>query len=262
MRSIWRGAISFGLIHIPVRLYKASRDRELKFKLLHKKDMGEIRYARICKEDGKEVPWDDVVKGYEYQKGDYVVLTDEDFEKADVKKSRTIEILDFTHEDKINSMYYETPYFLEPEKGATKAYALLREALKRSKKVAIGHFVFRLHEHLGVIRPHGDILVLNQLRYDSELVQPKGLEIPKKENLEKKEIEIALKLIDQLTKPFKPGDYSDTYADELKAIIKKKAKSKKIVVKKGKEPKSPKVHDIMALLKKSLEEHKKKRRAA
>ena len=260
MRSIWRGAINFGLIHIPVRLYSASKDRELKFKLLHKKDLSEIRYARICKEDGKEVPWEDIVKGYEYRKGDYVVLTEDDFERADPKKTKTIEILDFTGEDEIDTMLYETPYYLEPEPGALKAYHLLREALKRSKKVAVGNFVLRQHEHLGVIKPHGDVLVLNQLRYSSELLSPKGLHIPK-EHVSGKEIEVALKFIEELTKSFKPGEYSDTYTDEVKKIIQQKAKGKKIKIKHEKAP-SPKIHDIMSLLKGSLEQHKKRRKKA
>lgn len=256
--SVWKGALSFGLIHIPVRVYSASRARELKFKLLHNKDLSEIRYARICKSDGKEIPWEDIVKGYEYRPGDYVVLTDEDFEKANIKKTKTIEILDFTDEGQIDTIYYETPYYLEPEKGAEKAYALLREALKSSNKVAVGRFVVRNHEHLGVIKPHDNVLVLNQLRYDSEIINPKGLNIPKKESIPKKELEIALDLIDQLTKPFKPRDYSDTYTDEIKEVIAKKAKGKKVTIKKGQIPKATKVHDIMSLLKESLEQHKKK----
>lgn len=258
MRTIWKGAISFGLIHIPVRLYTASKTRELKFKMLHKQDLGEIRYARICKADGKEIPWEDIVKGYEYQEGDFVVLTEEDFVKASPKKTRTIEIVDFTDENQIDTMYYDTPYYLEPEKGAEKAYVLLREALKRTKKIAVGHFVFKHHEHLGVIKAHDDLLILNQLRYDSELVNPKGLHIPKTQAVAKKEIDIALQLIDQLTKPFNPKDYSDTYTDEIKEIIKKKSKGQKVVIKKGEAPKSRKAHDIMELLKMSLEQHKKK----
>ena len=258
MKSIWKGAISFGLIHIPVRLYSASRTRELKFKMLHKKDLGEIRYARICKVDGKEVPWEEIVKGYEYQEGDYVVLTEQDFESADPKKSKTVEIIDFTDEGAIDTIYFSTPYYLEPQKGAEKAYVLLREALKRSKKVAVGHFVFKQHEHLGVIKPHGDLLVLNQLRYDSELIQPQGLNIPKKTETSKKEIDVALQLIDELTKPFRPEDYFDSYTEKVKEIIKKKSKGEKVAIKKGEAPKSPKVHDIMALLKESLEQHKKK----
>jgi len=262
MKSIWRGAISFGLIHIPVRLYSASKDRELKFKLLHKKDLSEIRYARICKADGKEIPWEEIVKGYEYREGDYVVLTEEDFEKANPKKTKTIEIVDFTGEDEIDTMLYETPYYLEPE-GSSKAYNLLREALKRSKKVAVGNYVLRQHEHLGVIKPHGDVLVLNQLRYSSELKSPKGLHIPKEAAFPKNEVDVALKLIEELTKPFKPGNYSDTYTDEVKKIIAQKSKGKKIKIKHEK-MKSHKVHNIMSLLKDSLEQHKKKgkRRAA
>jgi len=262
MRSIWRGSISFGLVNIPVRLYSASHSRELSFKLLHKKDLSEIRYARICKAEGKEIPWEEIVKGYEYQPGDYVILADEDFEKANLKKTKSIEILDFTKENEIDPMYYDTPYYLEPEKGAAKAYNLLRESLIKSKKVAIGKFVFKNHEHLGVIMPHDDILVLNQLRYESELVKPTDLHIPKAEDLSKKEIDMALKLIDQLTKPFKPEDYYDTYTKEIKEIIEKKAKGIKTKTKKGEAPKPSKVHDIMSLLKDSLQKHKKKSRIA
>lgn len=258
MKSIWKGAITFGLIHIPVSMYSASRGRELKFKMLHNKDKGEIRYARICKVDGKEIPWEDIVKGYEYSEGDYVILTEEDFVSANPKKTKNVEIIDFTDENQIDTMYYSTPYYLEPQKGAEKAYILLREALKKSKKVAVGQFVFKQHEHIGVIRAHKEILVLNQLRYESEIIQPKGLNIPKKVSTTKAEIEIALKFIDQLTKTFKPGEYSDSYTDELKELIRKKAKGKKVSIKKGEAPKSPKMHDIMALLKASLQQHQKK----
>ena len=258
MRSLWKGAISFGLVNIPIRLYKASRERELKFKLLHKKDLSEIRYARICKADGKEVPWEEVVKGYQLQDGDYVVLADEDFERANLKKTRSIDIIDFTDEDQIDTIYYETPYYIEPEKGAAKAYILLREALKRSKKVAVGNYVLRQHEHLAVIKPHGDLLLLNQLRYDAEIIKPKDLNIPKKEAISKTEIDMALELIDKLTKPFHPSDYVDTYAKEIKQVINQKAKGKRVKIKKEPVSKTPKVHDIMTLLKESLAERKKK----
>lgn len=259
MHSIWQGAISFGLIHIPVRLYSASRSRELKFKLLHQKDRSEIRYARICKTEGKEIPWKEIAKGYEYKKGSYIVLTEEDFEKANVKKSKTIEVLDFTAEGQIETMYFEAPYYLEPEKGASKAYALLREALKKSKKVAVARFVFQHHEHLGVIKPHGDLLVLNQLRYSAEIIDPKPLNIPKKEHVSEKEVAIALKLIDELTRPFKIQHYSDTYTDELKSLIKRKARGKRVAIKKEKVEKAPKIHDMMSLLKDSLKQSKKRK---
>jgi DNA end-binding protein Ku len=263
VHSIWRGAISFGLVHIPIRLYSASRIRELKYKMLHKQDLSEIRYARICKADGKEIPWKDIVKGYAFKEGDYAILTEEDFDKADPKKSRTIEISDFTEEDQIDTMYYDTPYYLEPEKGAAKAYTLLCEALKQSKKVAVGHFVFHHHEHLGIIRAHGNLLILHQLRYSSEIIDAKDLAVPKVP-VPKKELDMALKLIGQLTKPFKASSYSDTYTDQIKAIIKKKSKGQRVAIKKEPEAKSVKVHDILSLLKSSIDERKKpkKRKAA
>lgn len=257
MRSIWKGSISFGLINIPVRLYGASRSRELKFKLLHKKDHSEIHYARICEAEGKEIPWEEIVKGYKYKKGDYVVLADEDFEKANLKKTKTIEILDFTYEDQIDTIYFKTPFYLEPEKGAANAYNLLREALKKSKKVAVGHFVLRNHEHLGVIKPHGDLLILNQLRYQSELIPPKDLQIPKEKAIPKRELDTALSLIDLLTKEFNPKKYADTYTEEVKALIAKKAKGGKLKPRKEKRARPAK---IFPLLKKSLELHKKKAR--
>ncbi len=259
MHSLWKGALSFGLVHIPIRMYSASSERELKFKMLHKKDLSEIRYARICKTDGKEIPWEDIVKGFEYEKGDFVVLTDEEFEKASPKKTRTIEILDFTDEHQIDTIYYDTPYYLEPEKGAESAYALLYEALKQTKKIAVGRFVFHHHEHIGVIRVYKNLLVLHQLRYHSEIHSAQGLK-SSHAAVPKTELSMAIKLIDELTKPFKPERYSDTYTDEIKAIIKKKAKGQKIVVKKAPEEKSAKVHNILTLLKESLEPKKKSKR--
>lgn len=261
MHPVWRGAISFGLVNIPVRLYHASKEKELKFHLLHKKDLSQIRYARICKLDGKEVPWDEVVKGYELEKGTFVVLTDEDFEKAYPKKTRTIEILDFTDEDQVDGIYYQLPYFLEPDKNGSKAYLLLREALIRSQKVAIGSFVFRNKQHIGMIKAYGNLLMLIQLRFHTDLKNPKEIEIPK-EPIPKKELDVAIQFVDQMTKKFIPAHYADTYTDEMKALIKKKAKGKKVKPKKGKEAVSPKVHDIMSLLKKSLEERPKKRKSA
>jgi len=262
MRPIWKGSLSFGLVNIPVRLYSASKPRELKFKLLHDTDKSEIRYARICKEDGKEIPWEHIVKGYEYKPGDYVILADEDFEKANLKLTKTVEILDFTKEDEIDPMLYDTPYYLEPEKGAISAYNLLREALKKSKKVAIGQYVLRNHEHIGIIKPHGDILILLQLRYMEEVVNTQDIKIPKEKEASKKELDLALKLIDQLTTHFNPKKYKDKYTAQIKEIIAKKAKGIKTTVKKAPKSKSGKVHDIMSLLKDSLEKHHDRRKIA
>jgi len=194
MRPLWKGSISFGLVNIPVRLYSASKQRELKFHLLHKKDLSEIRYARICKSEEKEVPWKDVVKGYDLGEGEYVVLTPEDFERAQPKKMHSLEILSFVDVAEIDPLYYQTPYFLEPEKGAAKAYALLREALEESKKGALAKFVFHDHEHIGLIKPKDSILMLVQLRYNNELLSQKELNIPSKEGVSKKELEVAIKL--------------------------------------------------------------------
>jgi DNA end-binding protein Ku len=257
MRTIWKGSLTFGLVNIPIRLYSASRTQELKFKLLHKTDNSEIRYARICKADGKEIPWQDIVKSYELEDGRYVILTPEDFQKADLKKTSSIEIVDFVDQNDIDPIYYEIPYYLEADKGAGKAYTLLRDALAKSKKVGIGNYVMRNHEHLAVIRPYGDYLLLNQLRYDNEIVKPDDLKVPTSANPTKKEMDIALQLIDQLTRPFHPEEYVDTYNEELKQLIDKKAKGHKIKIK-TEETAPSKVHDIMTLLKESLDQNKKK----
>jgi DNA end-binding protein Ku len=258
MRAIWTGALSFGLVNIPVRLYSATEDHGLDLDMLHKKDLSPIRYARICRVDGKEIPYDDIVKGYEYEKGDYVVLTDEDFKKANVKKTKTIDIVDFAKEDDIDTMYFEKPYYLEPEKGAFKAYALLREAIKKSKKVGVAKFVLRNREHLGVLKAKGNIIVLNQLRFKEEIREPEDLKVPSKsENATNKEIAMALTLIDQLTEHFKPEDYKDTYVKDVKQIIDAKVKGKKPKTKNDVKDTTPtEVHDIMAMLKKSLEKQK------
>jgi DNA end-binding protein Ku len=257
MHSVWKGSLSFGLVNIPVKMYSASQDREFKFTLLHKADMSEIRYARICKTEEKEVPWKEIVKGFEVDKGHYIVFNEEDFQNINLKKTKTIEIIGFAKEEEIDSIYYMKPYFLEPDKGAERTYALLCEALLKSKKVGIAKYIIHNREHIAVVKPYDNALIINQLRYNEELLKFKNLDIPKTEKASPKEMEIALKLIDHLTKPFNPASYKDTYADEIKELIQKKAKGKKIQVK-GKEAPPTKVHDIMALLKASLEQDTKK----
>lgn len=257
MRSLWKGSITFGLVNIPVKMYVASQEREFKFVMLHKKDHSQIRYARICKTEDKEVPWNEIVKGYEYEPGEYILMDDEDFKKANLKKSKSIEIVDFVKESEIDTVYYSKPYFLEPEKNAEKAYVLLREALQKSKKVGIAKFVIHNREHIAVIKPYEDAIILNELRYNNEVIQPEQLNIPAHQKVSGKELDIALKLIDQLTTAFKPEKYKDTYSDEIKDIIKQKSKGRKVHPK-GEEVKPSKVQDIMSLLKASLEEQPKK----
>jgi len=257
---MWKGSIVFGLVNIPIKLYVATQDQELKFNLLHKKDNSEIKYVRICKQEEKEVPWNEIVKGYEVSKGEYVVFDDKDFEKVDQARTKTIEIQSFVNENDIDSAYFMKPYFLEPEKNGSKAYALLREALQKSKKVGLAKFVIRNREHLGVIKAYEEALVLNQIRYQEELLQPKSLELPSGK-ASAKELELALDLINRLTTEFNPHDYKDTYVEEVKEMIMKKAKGLKIQPKK--EPvKRAQVHDLMGLLKASLSKKEKKSAAA
>lgn len=258
MRSIWKGAISFGLVNIPVSLYTASETKEISFTLLHKKDLSEVRYARICKNEDKEISWNEIVKGYEYEKGDFVIFDDKDFEKINLKKSKTIEIINFIKEDEIDTLYYVKPYYLEPGKHSEKVYELLREALKKSKKVGLAKFILRNKEHIGLVKCYNNMLILNELRYETELLKAEDLNIPAFSKVNPKEMEMAIQLIEQLTVPFKPKDYKDTYTEEIKRMIKQKAKGKPIHPK-GDEKSPTKVHDIMSLLKQSLDKKPKKK---
>jgi DNA end-binding protein Ku len=259
MRAIWTGALSFGLINIPIRLYSATATEDkLDFDMLHKTDLSPIRYARVCRADGKEIPYDQIVKGYEYREGDYVILTDEDFKNASPRKTKAIDILDFAKESEIDTIYYEKPYFLEPDKGAEKAYALLREALKKSKKVGVASFVLRNREHLAIVKPYGKALLLNQLRFKEEVRSTDGLNLPDSAKARDKEIDMALSLIEHLTETFKPEDYKDTYKQQLKKVIEAKAKGKKIKSKE-KEPEPTDVVDLVAMLKASLKKQQKVR---
>lgn len=256
MRPIWTGSISFGLVNIPVRLYPASQERRLDFDYLRKQDLCPVGYVRVCRLDGREVPYEDIVRGYEYKEGDYVVLTDEDFKNADVKKTESIQIIDFVKEEEIDSQLFQKPYFIEPIKGASKVYALLREALKKSQKVGIARYVLRSSEHLGVVKVEDDILMLVQTRFASELRSPEELAIPKNNEVSQKELTMALSLIDQLTEPFKLGKYKDTYTDEVKEIIDKKIKGKKITKVREKKSEPANVENLIEKLKASLQRAK------
>lgn len=252
MRSLWSGSISFGLVNIPVKMYSGSHPREgLDLDMLHKEDLSPIRYARICRKDGKEVPWEDITKGYEYQEGDYVELTKADFERADVKMTKTIDIQQFANSDEIDIRYFEKPYYLESAKGAEKAYALLREALAKSDKLAVVTYVFHQREHLGALMAVGPAIVLNQLRFHSDIREPVDLNFPDKKEVTKTELDMALSLIKQETKAFAAEDYHDTYTEELQEIIAEKVKGVK-PKKRGKAPKKTESKDLMDALKKSL----------
>jgi DNA end-binding protein Ku len=255
MRPIWNGTISFGLISIPVRLYSGSNPRQgIDLDMLHKEDHAPIRYARICRKDGEEIPWNDIVKGYEYREGDYIVLSQKELDALDAKKTQTIDILQFVDEPDIDIRYFEKPYYLEVVKGGEKAYALLRAALQKSNKLALAEFVMHGHEHIAVIKPVGRALVLNQMRYPSDLREPGDLHLPTDKDITQKELDMALKLVQQETKPFITEDLRDTYTEELEELIKDKAKGKKLP--KPKPDKSPKNNskDLMEALKASLKD--------
>ncbi len=226
MRSIWSGSLSFGLINIPIKVYPAAEEHVLEFDMLHKKDLSPIRYARICKMEGKEIPYDEIVKGYEYEKNEYIVIDKEDFKAANAKKTSMIEIQHFAHLQEIDPIYFDKPYYLEPDNKSAKAYHLLKEALQKSKKVAVASFVFRNKEHFGILRPLDHILVLIQLRYQLEIRSFQELQVPK-EKISPKEMDVALMLINKLTQPFNPEKYHDTYTEELIALIEQKVKGKK-----------------------------------
>ncbi len=256
MKSIWTGSIGFGLVNIPVKLYSAVQSSDLDLDMLDKKDHANIKFKRVNAETGKEVEWGNIVKGYRLN-DKYVVLDAKDFEMANAKKSKVIEVEDFVKEDEIDSTYYETPYYLEPEKSGVRAYALFREALAKSKKVGIATFVLRNKEHLAVLRAVGDVIVLNKIRFYQEIRETDDLKLPSKSEVKPKELTMALSLIEQLTTKFDISKYKDTYADDLMKVIKAKAKGTKITAPKLQV--SHKASDLMAQLKESLGTKKKKK---
>jgi DNA end-binding protein Ku len=257
MKAIWSGSLSFGLVNIPINLYSAAEDRTLSFKLIDKHGNCPISYVRVCRSNHKEVPYADIVKGYEYQKGDYVILDEADFKKASPKKTSLIEIVQFSDQADIDPIFFEKPYYIEPDKKATKAYALLRDALHKTKKVAIARFVLREKEHIAAIKPEGHILVLNQLRYSDEIKKDVDINVPKSGAYGEQELEVAVTLIKQLDKKFDPKKFRDTYTEELREIIKAKAKGKTVPISKEKAPaETSDMRDLMKLLKQSLEKEK------
>jgi DNA end-binding protein Ku len=261
MRAIWSGAIGFGLVNIPVKMYSATQESTLDLDMLDKHDNANIRYSRVNEKTGEEVAWGDIVKGYKIN-NKYVVLTDEDFEQAAPKKSQVIEIEEFVAENEIESPFYEAPYYLGPDKGGDKPYALLREALAETEKVAIGTYVMRGKEHLCMLKSEGDAILLVRLRFAEEIRDTAELDLPGRVAIKPNELKIAKALIDQLTpKKFSIKRYKDTYDSQLLKLIKAKAKGKHTPEPKFKVVKST-TKDLMAQLKASLEEKKPKKKAS
>ncbi len=256
MRPIWTGAIGFGLVNIPVKLYSATQTSNLSLDMLDKKDHSNIRFLRVNEKTGKEVAWENIVKGYRMNSS-YVLLDDKDFEAASAKKTKTIEISDFVKAEEISSIYYETPYYIEPDKSGTRAYELLRQGLTKTGKVGIATFVMRSKESLAVLRADSDVLILNRIRFEEEIRDHKELTLPEKTTVKPAELQMAVSLINQLSAKFDISQYKDNYKDELLKLIHAKAKGQKI-----KAPEMKVVHsktkDLMEQLKASLDVKRKK----
>ena len=258
-RAMWNGSISFGLVTIPVSLFSAVESREeLSFHLLHKKDGSRIENKRFCKAEGVEVPWGDLVKGYEYAKGEYVVMTDEDFDTARVPATQTFDIRAFVPAREVDDLYFDQPYYLAPAGPAgVKAYALLRDALKDSGKLGVGTIVLRQREHLGALTPVGNALVLTTMRFAHEIRSATDLELPKAgEGFTAKEMKLAHQLIDTLSAKWEPTDYKDTYTEVLRQAIQQKIEGKEISIPEPERPRT--VVNLMDALQASLKAHPRK----
>ena len=266
-RKVWKGAIVFGLVHIPVTLYPASKPSELDFDLLDSRDMAPIGYERINKRTGKPVAWEHIVKGYQYEDGRYVVMSDEDFRQANPKATQTVEILAFVDGSSIEAQYFDTPYRLIPDKRGEKGYTLLRETLKRTGRVGIAQFVIRTKQYLAVLLPQNSYMVLQTLRYADEILSEGELEEPpstlKAAGVGAREIKMAEQLVGDMTEPWKPEQYKDTYRDDLLARVKHKIKAgeTEVVTQPGKDKpaqEGAQVIDLMAALKRSIDSGKRR----
>ncbi|HWN93815.1 MAG TPA: Ku protein [Methylomirabilota bacterium] len=263
-RAIWKGSISFGLVNIPVGLYSATRPgNEIKLRMLRESDQSPIKYKRVAEADEKDVEWEHIVKGYEFEKGEFVVLTKDDFDKVNVASNQTVDIREFVELSEIDPMFFDQPYFLAPEKGGDKAYALLREALEQSGKVGIAKVVIKTREHLAAVKPHGKALVLELMHFADELADPKELKLPDS-TVKKKELAMAEQLINGMSGKWEPEKWKDDYREALMDLIEEKAATP------GQPLRGPKmssrkptnVVDLVSILQESLKAHRKPDRKA
>jgi DNA end-binding protein Ku len=254
MRAIWKGSISFGLVNIPIALYPATRKEELKFRLLRAKDLSPVNYKRVAEADGKEVPWGEIVKGYEYEKGKFIVLKDKDFQRVDLEATQTVDIQDFVDVEEIDPMFFYKPYYLEPQKGGDKAYVLLRNALAQSNKVGIAKVVIKTRQYLAGVKAEGDVLILELMHFAEGLAAADKLNLPKKLELGKRELDMAKALVDSMSSKWNPEKYRDDYRDALMEVIEEKVESggKEIEEKPKQKKASTKVIDLVAVLQESL----------
>jgi len=261
-RAIWKGAISFGLVNIPIELHTAVRDTRPHFRMLHAKDRSPVRFERVCIRDGHPVAWEDLVKGFEYSKGRFVVLTKEDFRAAAVEKTRTIDIIDFVRSEEIDDRFFETPYYLTPGTGGNRAYALLREAIRESGRVGVAKFILRDTQHLAAVEVIDDAIVLSVMRFADELVDESQLTFPPSKDIRKAELDMARALVNSLASEWDPSKYTDEYRANLMRIIEGKTKGKEVALEAAEEPRQAEVVDLMERLKRSLERSPARARAA
>ena len=261
MRAIWKGNISFALVSIPISVFSATRRDELSLHYLHKKDMSPVSYKRFCDQEAVEVPWEEITRGYEYEKGQYVEITEEDLDKADIELTKTIQIVEFVHEEEIDPLYFDKPYYLEPQKGGERAYALMRDALAQSRKVGIAKVVLKSREHLAALKSVGELMTLQTMRFAHEIVETGALNLPKKADISKKEMDLANTLIDSMSDKFDPTKYKDEYHDKVLEIIQMKVAGVSPQAPAAKGPGPAKVIDLMEVLKQSLNETQKAKAA-
>jgi len=254
MRAIWKGSISFGLVNIPIALYPATRKEELKFRLLRAKDLSPVNYKRVAEADGKEVPWGEIVKGYEYEKEKFIVLKDDDFQRVDLEATQTVDIQDFVDVEEIDPMFFYKPYYLEPQKGGDKAYVLLRNTLAQSNKVGIAKVVIKTRQYLAGVKAEDGVLILELMHFAEDLAKSDKLNVPKKLELGKRELDMAKALVDSMSSKWNPEKYRDDYRDALMEVIEEKVESggKKIEEKPKQKKASTKVIDLVAVLQESL----------
>jgi DNA end-binding protein Ku len=256
MRPVWKGSISFGLVNIPIALYPATQREELKFRLLRANDLSPINYQRIAEIDGKEVPWEQIVKGYEYEKDKFVVLKEEDFRRVDVEATQTVDIIDFVPLADIDPMFFNKPFYMEAGKGGDKAYVLLRDALRNSGKVGIAKVVIKTRQHLAAVKPKDWALLLELMHFADELISPESLHLPTTVHVGKGEMEMAKMLITRMTDKWDPTKYKDDYKSAVMALIEEKMKSggAELPTPTAKAKGPTKIVDLMEVLKQSLGE--------
>ena len=261
-RPIWKGAVAFGLVSIPVELHTAVRDSRPRFRMLHAEDKSPVKFERVCLREGRPVAWEDLVKGYEYAKGQFVVLTKEDFKAAAVEKTQRVDIVDFVKASDIDDRFFETPYYVVPGKSGEHAYALLRAAMRAADRVGIAKFILRDVQHLAALEVIGDALVLTLLRFADELVDTGQWTLPADKAVSKAELDMAKSLVESLATEWKPDKYTDEYRDNLMRVIRAKAKGKKIKLESTAEPRQAEVIDLMERLRRSLAQSEPARKTA